>query len=127
MHRNGWWGAGLVLEAIAAEPLPEPNSIMNSTQNRQVYLTPEKRMYASIIAGAIADLHMTTRGRRSITNQREARKWLESDSIHMCSFIWICQFLELEPDYIRARVGLNVSRTGGIGMKNAYTLHGHGR
>lgn len=64
---------------------------------------PEAELWTQVILQAINDLH----GRTSLTPNSakdSAREWFASDSDSVGSFIWTCQIINVDPNFIRSRL-----------------------
>jgi hypothetical protein len=64
---------------------------------------PEAELWTQVIIQAINDLD----GRTSLTPgsaKDSARQWFASESHEVSSFIWTCQIINLDPDFIRSRL-----------------------
>jgi hypothetical protein len=64
---------------------------------------PEAELWTQVILQAINDLH----GRTSLTPgsaKDSAREWFASDSDSVGSFIWTCQIINVDPNFIRSRL-----------------------
>jgi hypothetical protein len=64
---------------------------------------PEAELWTQVILQAINDLH----GRTSLTPgsaKDSAREWFASDSDSVGSFIWTCQIINVDPNFIRSQL-----------------------
>ena len=78
-------------------------------------VSPEKKLLLAIIEDAVGTLlkYGWMKGRRAERLTRIAWEWVDSpDSSYVCSFISICEALNLNPD--RIRQGLHAKITRGV-------------
>ena len=76
---------------------------------------PETELWTQVILQAITDLD----GRTSLTlgsAKDSAREWFASESDAVCSFIWTCQIINVDPNFIRSQL------TKKLRMKNPVEL-----
>ncbi len=79
------------------------------TLQRSDYLQPDKQLMLAVLDNALECLqkHLLARSRKGRRLFRESEEWvLETDSDWIFSFENICQFLDLDPAYLRKRVRL---------------------
>ena len=62
-------------------------------------LVPEQRLLAAVLERAILDLNSRVSIEKNI--RREALAWIHCDADHDWSFLWICQYLDLDPKWLR--------------------------
>jgi hypothetical protein len=55
-----------------------------------------KRLWSAVLEQAISDVQGD-----SNSDREEARKWLLSENYGTASFLWICDVLGLEPNFLR--------------------------
>ncbi len=66
-------------------------------------ILPEAELWTQVILQAIADLD----GRTSLTPRSakdSAREWFASECDGVCSFIWACQIINVDPNFIRSQL-----------------------
>jgi hypothetical protein len=66
-------------------------------------ILPEAELWTQVILQAITDLD----GRTSLTPhwaKNSAREWFASDGDAVGSFIWACQIINVDPNFIRSRL-----------------------
>ena len=66
-------------------------------------MLPEAELWTQVILQAISDLN----GRTSLTPgsaQDSAREWFASECDAVGSFIWTCQIINVDPNFIRSRL-----------------------
>jgi hypothetical protein len=76
---------------------------------------PETELWTQVILQAITDLD----GRTSSTPgsaKDSAREWFASEYDGVCSFIWTCQIINVDPSFIRSQLGKKQR------MKNPFEL-----
>jgi hypothetical protein len=64
---------------------------------------PEAELWTQVILQAITDLD----GQTSLTPgsaKDSAREWLASECDGVCSFIWACQIINVDPSFIRSQL-----------------------
>jgi hypothetical protein len=64
---------------------------------------PEAELWTQVILQAINDLH----GRTALapgSAKDSAREWFASESDAVCSFIWSCQIINVDPNFIRSHL-----------------------
>ena len=64
---------------------------------------PEAELWTQVILQAITDLN----GRTSLTPRSakdSAREWFASESDAVRSFIWVCQIINVDPNFIRSQL-----------------------
>jgi hypothetical protein len=64
---------------------------------------PEAELWTQVILQAINDLE----GRTSLTPRSakdSAREWFASESDAVSSFLWTCQIIDVDPDFIRSQL-----------------------
>jgi hypothetical protein len=66
-------------------------------------LPPDVELWTEVIFLAIDDLDRRTRF-SSLSDQRSARAWLDSDAEDLGSFVWACQAINVDPDCIRSQL-----------------------
>lgn len=66
-------------------------------------LLPEMELWTEVILLAIDDLNRRTRF-SSHSDQRSAKQWIDSDAEEIGSFIWACQAINVDPNFIRAKL-----------------------
>lgn len=74
--------------------------------------TPEARLLAELVRGAIKDYAIPMSNTAMIEHARtvraEAGEWLRSDSIEPFSMLWVCQRLGIEPREVRAEANASL-------------------
>jgi hypothetical protein len=66
-------------------------------------ILPEAELWTQVIVQAITDLD----GRTSLTPRSakdSAREWFASECDGVCSFLWTCQIINVDPNFIRSRI-----------------------
>jgi hypothetical protein len=79
------------------------------TMQRSLYLQPDKQLMLAVLDNALQCLqkHLLARSRKGRRLFRETEEWvLARDSDWIFSFENICEFLTLDPEYLRKRVRL---------------------
>ena len=66
-------------------------------------LLPEVELWAEVILRAIADLDRDTKI-CSRSDQLSARAWFSSDRDELGTFLWACQAINVDPNFIRSRL-----------------------
>jgi hypothetical protein len=64
---------------------------------------PEAELWTQVILQAINDLG----GRRALAPQSaqdSARQWFVSECDGVCSFVWACQIINVDPNFIRSQL-----------------------
>jgi hypothetical protein len=64
---------------------------------------PEAELWTQVILQAINDLD----GRTSLTPRSakdSAREWIFSECDGVCSFLWTCQIIDVDPNFIRSQL-----------------------
>jgi hypothetical protein len=64
---------------------------------------PEAELWTQVILQALTDLD----GRTSLTPHSakdSAREWFASESDGVCSFVWACQIINVDPTFIRSQL-----------------------
>jgi hypothetical protein len=64
---------------------------------------PEAELWTQVILQAITDLD----GRTALAPQSaqdSARQWFASECDGVCSFLWACQIINVDPDFIRSQL-----------------------
>jgi hypothetical protein len=64
---------------------------------------PEAELWTEVILRAIDDLDRGT-SLTSRSDQDSAREWFDSESDGVCSFIWTCQIINVDPNFIRSQL-----------------------
>jgi hypothetical protein len=78
---------------------------------------PEAELWTQVILQAINDLG----GRRALAPQSaqdSARQWFASECDGVCSFVWACQIINVDPNFIRSQL------TKKLRMKNPVQIMG---
>jgi hypothetical protein len=60
-------------------------------------MLPEAELWTEVIALSLRDLTHP----KNPYAAREAREWFSSDTQEIGSFCWVCQLIDLEPNFIR--------------------------
>ena len=79
------------------------------TMQRSHHLQPDKQLMLAVLDNALECLqkYLLARSRKGRRLFQESEQWvLETDSDWIFSFENICQFLDLDPEYLRKRVRL---------------------
>ena len=74
-----------------------------SGSDRDHPLLPEVELWTEVILQAIDDLDRRT-AICSRSDHRSARAWFASDRDELGSFIWACQAINVDPNFIRSRL-----------------------
>jgi hypothetical protein len=64
---------------------------------------PETELWTQVILQAINDLHGHT-ALAPGSAKDSAREWFASESDAVCSFIWSCQIIDVDPNFIRSQL-----------------------
>jgi hypothetical protein len=76
---------------------------------------PETELWTQVILQAINDLHGHT-ALAPGSAKDFAKEWFASESDAVCSFIWTCQIIDVDPNFIRSLLAKNLR------MKNPFDL-----
>ena len=90
----------------------EPDTIRPSQFFQRGIATPETRLLLAVLEEALntRQRHLATTDPRSRAVLAEVEAWFRSDDVApLCSFVVICNTLEIEPTWMRARLGLSGS------------------
>ena len=90
----------------------EPDTMLPSQFFRHGVVTPETRLLLAVLEEALntRQRHLTTSDPRSRAVLAEVEAWFRSDdAARLCAFVTICNALEIEPTWMRARLGLSGS------------------
>jgi hypothetical protein len=63
-------------------------------------LLPEVELWTEVILQAMDDLHGTT----AHLDHRSARAWFASDRTELGTFVWACQAINVDANFIRCRL-----------------------
>jgi hypothetical protein len=76
-------------------------------------LLPEAELWTQVILQAINDLHGRT-GLAPHWAKDSAREWFASECDGVCSFIWACQIIDVDPSFIRSQLAkkLRMKKSG---------------
>ena len=88
----------------------EPDTIRPSQFFQRGIATPETRLLLAVLEEALntRQRHLASTDPRSRTALAEVEAWFRSDDAgQLCDFVAICNALEIEPTWMRARLGLS--------------------
>lgn len=82
--------------------LRTPPTLRTATGDGRPY-DPSRALWTAVLEGWYADRWTLSAGITGARRQATDRDhdWLVSDAVHPGSFVWICQVLDVEPDYLR--------------------------
>jgi len=98
-ERNGWLGP---LHSVAIPDLVTPAQWQ--ILNRNLDRSPEKRLLLAILEDAINCWLQDGLTGRKARVKAEATEWLFSDNDALFGFKSVCEHLEIDPAYFRARL-----------------------
>ena len=88
----------------------EPDTILPGQFFRHGIATPETRLLLAVLEEALntRQRHLAATDPRSRAILAEVEAWFRSDdAAQLCAFVAICNALEIEPTWMRARLGLS--------------------
>jgi hypothetical protein len=92
--------------------MTEPDTILPSQFFRHGVATPETRLLLAVLEEALntRQRHLAATDPRSLAILAEVEAWFRSDdAAPLCAFVAICNTLEIEPTWMRGRLGLSGS------------------
>jgi hypothetical protein len=92
--------------------MTEPDTILPSQFFRHTLATPETRLLLAILEEALntRQRYLAATDPRSLAVLAEVEAWfLSDDAARLCAFVAICNTLEIEPTWMRGRLGLSGS------------------
>jgi len=92
--------------------MTEPHTILPSQFFRHGLATPETRLLLAVLEEALntRQRHLVATDRRSRVILAEVEAWFRSDdTARLCAFVAICNALDIEPTWMRTRLGLSGS------------------
>jgi len=110
--------------------MTEPHTILPSQFFRHGLATPETRLLLAVLEEALntRQRHLAATDRRSRAVLTEVEEWFRSDdAARLCAFVPICNALEIEPTWMRARLGLSDGSRRGRAMTRASRRFSHRR
>ena len=90
--------------------MTEPHAILPSQFFRHALSTPETRLLLAVLEEALntRQRHLAATDPRSRAILAEVEEWFRSDDTErLCAFVAICNALEIEPTWMRVRLGLS--------------------
>lgn len=73
---------------------------MNKVWHLLPSVEPERRIYWGILAQAIKDVRSSCKwGNKH--DRDDAMRWIKSEADHTGSFLWVCDMLDIDPDWVR--------------------------
>ena len=94
--------------------------VASGTDTQDHPLLPEMELWTEVILLALDDLNRRTRF-SSRSDQRSAKQWLDSDAEEIGSFVWACQAINVDPNFIRAHLTnkYRLKNQGKIAMRSS--------
>ena len=86
----------------------EPDIILPSQFLRRTLVTPETRLLLAVLEEALGTYQrlLVATDARSTALLADVEAWFASDdSARLCAFVAICNILEIEPTWVRSRLG----------------------
>lgn len=80
-----------------------PDYQMNKVWHLLPSVEPEKRVFWAILAQALKDVRSSCKwGNKA--DREDALRWFYSDALYERSFVWICDALGIDPEWVRSAI-----------------------
>jgi len=83
--------------------MPELDRYTN-IQDAQDILLEERKLWAAVVKMAVDDLRLDSYSKAPGKDARNAGAWIANNDEHVGSFLWVCDFLKIDPVSIREKV-----------------------